>query len=75
VMCVLYREFEELWSFRGERALVNCRELSILQRTALSGTVVRYVGRQMASDKHFLCGCWYWSKIVLPWRMPVAILL
>jgi hypothetical protein len=69
---VLYREFEEFLSVRGERALVNYRELSILQRTALSETAVRYVDRQMASDKHFLYGCWYWSKIVLPWRMAVA---
>jgi len=46
---VLYREFEELWSVRWERVLVNHREWSILQRTALSGTAVRYVGRQMAS--------------------------
>jgi hypothetical protein len=67
---VLYREFEEFLSVRGERALVNYRELSILQRTA-----VRYVGRQKASYKRFLYGCWYWSKIVLPWRMAVANLL
>jgi len=68
---VLYREFGELWWVRGERALVNHREWSILQRTA----AVRYVDRQLASDINSLCECWYWSKIVLPWGMPVANLL
>ena len=29
MICMLYRVFKELWSVRGERALVNWRELSI----------------------------------------------
>lgn len=81
-MCLLLGRLKEFWSIRaveggsGDRAGIE--PVQNLERT---GPTVGELGRQVRVINTFHVGVcirvswgWCWSKVVLPWRIPVAVL-